>query len=295
MEQNPNQRVQTTVKGKSDLGRNYNTVPARADTSITLGNELVAGQFVKIVNATYGIPRVLGCDANDDDVFGVVAYNIKDSKFKADQALEIFMAGNCVYVEANGPIERGTNVSLDVSEPGLVGPSSGFRTHLGWAYDRATTKGQLIRMIVGESTRNELLPAEKGNLDLTEPGNTFKAVAAGALKNGEPVEMSNTADAIPRVTKCNDTSDTVAGYVIKTEKTDYAIGDTVYIATTGAAIWLASTAAIARNANVCLDLGEGTIAPSATGRTIVGFTKDRAGAAAAIVRVKLDIGFDRTA
>lgn len=141
-----NQFQQTTVLGKVDLQYDFNTVSVVIDSSQS--TPLYAGSAVKMVDSADGTPRVVGCSANSDEVLGFINYDVKNVAYLANNAAEISLGGNVMYLYATAAISRGTQVTLDLSSPGSVGPlvSSSGADIVGWAYDKAPTAGALIRV-----------------------------------------------------------------------------------------------------------------------------------------------------
>lgn len=141
----PNQFSQTVVLGMPDALVNQNTLSVQIDASET--GELVAGQAVKIYDRAGGVPKVVACSANSDQVDGFINYSIKDAILVAGDACEISRDENVLYLQATAPIARGAEVQLDVLTPGgvtaVVG-SSGARK-VGQALDKASG-GELIRV-----------------------------------------------------------------------------------------------------------------------------------------------------
>lgn len=143
-----NQFSQSTVLGSLDLRFNPNTVAVQIDASET--GTLYAGQAVKIVDSAGGVPKVVKCSADSDQVLGFINYNIKNAAFLAGDACEISMDGNCQFLRATAAIARGVQVVLDTTTVGGVKAASGSGGEriVGWAYDKATAAGQLIRVMV---------------------------------------------------------------------------------------------------------------------------------------------------
>lgn len=144
--QNPNQFAQTAFLGVLDLRFNYDTVSAQIDVSQSGG--LYAGQAVKVVDSADGIPKVVACAANSDQVFGFINFDVKTIQFFAGTNCELSQAGNVIYLYATTAIARGARVQLDLSTVGgvaaLVG-SSGANV-VGYAFDKAAAPGALIRV-----------------------------------------------------------------------------------------------------------------------------------------------------
>lgn len=147
-DQSQNQLSLSPVLGMIDERYNYNTKPAQIDVSQS--GSLVAGQAVKIVASAGGIPKVVGCAANSDQVFGIINYDVKSALYGAGDKVEISQSGNVIYMVAVGAINRGVQVQLDLSYTGgvkTITGSSGANI-IGWALDQASAAGQLIRIEV---------------------------------------------------------------------------------------------------------------------------------------------------
>lgn len=144
--QSPNQFAMTSQLGMIDLRFNYNTVAVQID--VAQATALYAGSAVKIVDSAGGVPKVIGCSANTDEVMGFINFDIKTVAFLAGADAEISMAGNVIYLYATGAIARGVQVSLDLSTNGGVRSAAGNTGDkiVGWAYDKASAGGQLIRV-----------------------------------------------------------------------------------------------------------------------------------------------------
>lgn len=144
-EQSQNQFAQAMYLGVLDQLYSYNTKAAMIDVSQT--GLTYPGAAVKLVDSAGGPPKVIKCTAVTDVVFGFVNYNIKNPGFVAGQPAEISQAGNVMYLYATAAIARGAKLMLDLSTNGGVITASGSgATIVGWAYDKATAVGQLIRV-----------------------------------------------------------------------------------------------------------------------------------------------------
>lgn len=150
--QNPNQFAQGAYLGMIDLRFPYNTVSVLIDT--TESGDLYAGGAVKLVDSAGGVPKVVGCTADTDEVFGFLNYDIKTVAFKAGMAAEVSMAGNVMSLYSTGAISRGAKVCLTLSTNGGVAAATGSsgKRVVGWAYDKATLPGQLIRVFLKTPT-----------------------------------------------------------------------------------------------------------------------------------------------
>lgn len=141
-----NQFAQVPLVGMIDMRFPYNTISVLIDVS--QATALYPGAAVKMVDSADGVPKVIGCAANSDEVLGFINFDIKTVQFVAGVPAEISMAGNVVYLFATTAIARGARVQLDLSTMGgvaaLVG-SSGADI-VGWAVDKASAPGALIRI-----------------------------------------------------------------------------------------------------------------------------------------------------
>lgn len=146
--QSPNQFAMTSLLGMIDLRFPYNSVSVQIDA--TQATALYAGSAVKMYDSVDGVPKVVGCSANSDEVLGFINFDIKSTSFVANSMAEISMAGNVMYLYATGAIARGAQVSLDLTTNGGVRSAAGNTGDkiVGWAYDKATAAGQLIRVFL---------------------------------------------------------------------------------------------------------------------------------------------------
>lgn len=145
---NPNQFAQVPLSGQLDEKFNWNSIPCLVDLTQTTA-PIYAGQPVKIVDSAGGVPKVVACAASTDECFGFANYSFINTQFPAGAPLEVSLSGNVIYLYATGAIARGAQVQLDVPNNGVaqkVG-SSGANI-LGWALDKATAQGQLIRVML---------------------------------------------------------------------------------------------------------------------------------------------------
>lgn len=141
-----NQFAQSELLGAVDMAYNTGTFSVVIDASQSTA--LYAGSAVKMVNSSGGVPKVVGCSANSDEVFGFINYDLKTVAFLALSRAEVSTAGNVQYLFATAAIARGAQVQLDVSSPGCVTAvvSSSGADVVGYALDQAAGYGALIRV-----------------------------------------------------------------------------------------------------------------------------------------------------
>lgn len=125
-----------------------NTISVQIDAS--QATPLYAGSPVKMVDSADGVPKVVGCSATSDEVLGYINYDIKSVSFLAGAAAEISMAGSCMYLYSTAAIARGVKVVLQLTTNGGVAAASGSGGEdiVGWAFDKASAAGQLIRVML---------------------------------------------------------------------------------------------------------------------------------------------------
>lgn len=147
--QSPNQFQQAPYVGQLSLPFNMNTVACQVDASQG-STPLYSGQAVKIVDSAGGVPKVIACDADDDEALGFVNFNFKNVSFAVGQALEVSLAGNCMYLYATEAFARGVQLTMDTATRGGVRGAAGNTgdTIIGWAFDKATAAGQLVRVMI---------------------------------------------------------------------------------------------------------------------------------------------------
>jgi hypothetical protein len=143
---NPNQFAQTQYLGVIDLRFDGDTVSCQVAS--TQATALYPGQAVMLVDSADGIPKVIAVTADTDEVFGFINFDIKSVTFPAGTDCEVSLAGNVIYLYATAAVARGAQLMVDVSTVGGVKTATGGGTYVGWAYDKATAAGQLIRVFV---------------------------------------------------------------------------------------------------------------------------------------------------
>lgn len=140
---NQNQFAQIEILGTVDLKLEGQIVSAQIDVSQS--GTLVVGQAVKIVDSAGGVPKVIACTASTDKPCGYLVYNYKNKSFKAGDAAEMSLAA-AMYMISTGAISRFAQVCSDVSVAGGVSALTTGNAIVGYAYDKATAAGQLIRV-----------------------------------------------------------------------------------------------------------------------------------------------------
>ncbi len=142
-----NQFAQTSYVGVVDLRFAYATVSVQIDT--TQATPVYPGSPMKMVDSAGGVPKVIACDADTDVCVGFLNFDIKSTQYVAGDRAEMSMGGNCIFLYATTAFARGAQLRLDIAGNGVkaVGGSSGA-TIIGWAYDKAVTPGDLVRVFL---------------------------------------------------------------------------------------------------------------------------------------------------
>lgn len=145
--QTQNQFNQSPIQGQAGLGRQPSTISAQIDVSSAGG--LIAGQAVKLVpTAAPGVPHVVECADDSDDVYGFINYNIRNATFKAYDSVELSaFRGNYMWMTAAGAITQGADVMIVIASKKVTTATSGNRI-IGKAFDQAAADGDMIRVYI---------------------------------------------------------------------------------------------------------------------------------------------------
>jgi len=134
-----------------------------------------------------------------------------------------------------------------------------------------------------------------GMVDLRFPYNSVSvlidASQATALYQGSAVKMVDSADGVPKVVGCSAAADEVLGFInFDIKNVSYVAGDAAEISMAGNVMYLYAANAIARGAQVQLDVvSPGSVAAvvGSSGADIVGWAYDKAASAGSLIRVFL--------
>lgn len=141
-----NQFEQSPIVGQLDL--RFNTESVSAEIASTVTETLRAGQAVKVADIAGGVPKLLPCAANDEEVFGFINYDIKNSTFRASDKVQVSRDANVIYLEATTVIPRLAEVTVDIAAVGGVAAAATGNTIVGYAYDSAVAIGDLVRVVL---------------------------------------------------------------------------------------------------------------------------------------------------
>lgn len=146
MAQALNQFKQTAERGQvAYLNCDSFKMSAVVDSSET--GTLKAGDAVKIVTTSKGIPHVAKVAVSDTAAFGVVVYNaVKNDDIKAGDRLEVAFTGSFIYMVASDAITAGSALDYDYSTGKVATANSGLG--IGMAMEAAAADGDLIAVYV---------------------------------------------------------------------------------------------------------------------------------------------------
>ena len=146
MAQNLNQFQQTAERGQiALLCANSPVISAVVDS--TEAGTLKAGDAVKLVSTSVGIPHVVKCGVSDTTITGFVVFNpVKNDGIVAGDRVEIAITGAFIYQVASAAIQSGAAVDYAYNTGKVATANSGLAC--GVALDAAAGDGDLIRVAV---------------------------------------------------------------------------------------------------------------------------------------------------
>lgn len=146
MAQNLNQFKQTAERGQvALLCANSPLISAVVDS--TEAGTLQAGDAVKLVSTSKGIPHVVKVGSTDTACLGFVVFNpVQNADIAAGDAIEIAITGAFMYMVASAAISAGAAVDYAYATGKVATANSGLAC--GVALDAAAADGDLIRVAV---------------------------------------------------------------------------------------------------------------------------------------------------
>lgn len=145
--QNMNQFQMSPFIGMLDLKVGTTSVFS-AQVDVTQSGLLFNGSAVNVVNGPNGIPTIVASTTDSDNIAGIIVYDIKSQSYAVGARCEVAFAGSCMWLYATTAITRFNQICLDLTSPGSVQAATGTNTIIGFAFDQATSYGQLIRVIL---------------------------------------------------------------------------------------------------------------------------------------------------
>lgn len=146
MAQSLNQFKQTAERGQiALLTANSPVISAVVDS--TEAGTLKAGDAVKLVSTSTGIPHVVKVGVSDTTITGCVVFNpVKNDGIAAGDMVEIAITGAFMYMVASAAIVAGAAVDYAYATGKVATANSGLAC--GVALDAAAADGDLIRVAV---------------------------------------------------------------------------------------------------------------------------------------------------
>ena len=146
MAQNLNQFQQTAERGQiALLTANSPVISAVVDS--TEAGTLKAGDAVKLVSTSTGIPHVVKVGNSDTSLLGFVVFNpVKNDNIVKGDRIEIAITGAFMYMVASASIYAGVAVDYAYATGKVATANSGLEC--GVALDAAAADGDLIRVAV---------------------------------------------------------------------------------------------------------------------------------------------------
>ena len=146
MAQNLNQFQQTAERGQiALLTANSPVISAVVDSTET--GTLKAGDAVKLVSTSKGIPSVVKVGNSDTTITGFVVFNpVKNDSIVKGDRVEIAITGAFIYQVASASINAGAAVDYAYNTGKVATANSGLAC--GVALDAAAADGDLIRVAV---------------------------------------------------------------------------------------------------------------------------------------------------
>ena len=144
----------TTQQGQLSPQGSQNVVSGIVYTSEA--TPLVAGQAVILADVTGRIKQFTAVSVATTKPFGFVIANAKDGSYAAGDAVEIAISGSLMEMTAGAAISAGEEIEYVPSSKKVIASAS-VNPVCGIAYDKASSNGDLIRVVI---SANVILAAE---------------------------------------------------------------------------------------------------------------------------------------
>lgn len=146
MAQALNQFKQTAERGQVAY-LNCDSFKMSAVVDSSEAGTLKAGDAVKIVTTSKGIPHIVKVGNSDTSCFGFVAFNaVKNDGIVAGDRVEVVFTGAFMYMVASGAIQAGAALDYSYSTGKVATANSGLGC--GKAMEAAAADGDLIAVYV---------------------------------------------------------------------------------------------------------------------------------------------------
>lgn len=142
---NQNQFAMEPVQGDTEGTLHGSVFPCQVSGSA--GAAIVPGEAVKCEDSAGGVPKVLPLAANTDKTFGFAIRTLKDINFAALDFVEIAGFGTLMYMTAGAAVARMAKLEVVYTTKKVI-TSVGVNPVVGYAFDKATADGDLIRVLI---------------------------------------------------------------------------------------------------------------------------------------------------
>lgn len=146
MAQNINQFGQTPEVGDLDLLYPGGVLTCMVNQGSS--STIVPGQPVRLADvAKGGVPKVIPLTANTQPTFGFAIRNLKDASYTDGDPLEVAWGRSVMFMTAGAAIVPGAKVEV-VYTTNKVITAAGTNPMVGYALDKATADGDVIRVLI---------------------------------------------------------------------------------------------------------------------------------------------------
>ncbi len=143
---NQNQFAITPIQGMLDLA-GFGSNVLEGVVSNTQATVLIPGQAVAVANELTGPPSVISLSGNTVAANAFVTYNLKDISYAANARVGLAIGGSVMYMTAGAAITRWAQIEVDTVLNRVI-TNAGTNPVVGFAVDKATAAGQLIRVYI---------------------------------------------------------------------------------------------------------------------------------------------------
>lgn len=134
------------LKGRLDLQANIDSLSCIIDS--TQNTAIKAGTPVKVVTTSAKLPHIVAA-ASGDLILGFLRQSPRKDSFVAGDVVEVSYGGDVMYLEADAAIDAGSPVNVsDFTDYAVAAPGSTTGSTIGFALEKATAAGQLVRVLL---------------------------------------------------------------------------------------------------------------------------------------------------
>lgn len=153
---NQNQFAQSAMLGMVTNDPQPETFSCQLNPSSDWTGPITAGQSVMLSDVTGPQIIVEPCAADDDAVFGVIAYNLRKNSYELGDIVSVVGDGGVLLLKSSAAIARGakvgtTNQTVATDDPTVATQTTAEKAVTGIALEKATAANQLIKVLVRPS------------------------------------------------------------------------------------------------------------------------------------------------